>query len=207
MSQGHIADNISTPEVRVGALLSAGHLNARRVGAHDQIDDVPAAVNYVYQKIKGSQRWKKVEKGIFLAVAGGAGFGLGVLTGGAALGAAAGAAVGLGVDVGKSAVLDKVIHAVGGAMARGAKAGYKHLRHTKGVHRRQAAQVLLREASRWKSLGRPKDDRDGRLAYQTVGALLLDEVRLERMLNQVALGGGNPQVAVAVEEFAALLKS
>lgn len=207
MSQHHVVDNISTPEVRVGALLCTGHLAAHHVGAHEEITDVPAAVNYVYQKIKGSRRWKHVEKGIFLVVAGAAGFGIGVATGGAALGTLAGAGIGLAADVGKSATLDKAIHVVGGALARGTKAVYKELRHTKGVHRRQAAHVLLKAASHWKFHDRKEDDRDGRLAYDTLNALLLDDARLRRLLGQVALGGANPQVAAAEAEFADLLKS
>jgi hypothetical protein len=151
-----------SPELGIKSLMSQFAIEDAPVS--DEITNVPQALQYIFQKMKSSKKWKKVDKGtghvaaVGLGIAGGAVLGPLGLVGGAIVGEAVNATAGAGGIT----VLNK--------MNRGLKAAYKWTKGTKGKHRREAAKVLSYYAFRY-SCTRSDSDKHGVIAYLALSKL------------------------------------
>jgi hypothetical protein len=159
-----------SPELGIKSLMSQFAIEDAPVS--DEITNVPQALQYIFQKMKSSKNWKKVDKGTGHVAAVGLGVGAGALCLAVAplapivttlVGAAV---VGEGVNIAADAAGVTKLNKIN----RGLKAAYKWTKGTKGKHRREAAKVLSYYAFRY-SCTRSDDDKHGVIAYLALSKL------------------------------------
>lgn len=158
-----LAHKGSSNEEKIGTLMQLYGIRPGNIGATQKIETMEHAVQWLHQKMKTGEKYNKAQKVTVVAAT----------LGGGALGSVGGpllGAVGAGVGAAGGYATGKV--------ARLGKFLYKTARGTQGVHRMQAAQILVHSAGdRMLGLG----GEESQLAYDVL-LMFYDQPVLDALL-------------------------
>lgn len=177
-----IDQNRTSPLQELEALMTVERIAFDEVSG--DITNVTQAVQYLRQKMKASGKWRNANRAAHAVVVGATALGLGVATAGIGAAVVVGAAIGAGVGLIQSEVVDKTSGKAVNKVLRGMKSLWKSARGTKGVHRAQAADVLVTYGLRYIHTGRPVGgDRLAFLAYRALVILAGSDAALTTLVN------------------------
>jgi hypothetical protein len=171
-----------SPLQALEALMAAENIPCDAVSG--DISNVTQAVQYLRQKMKASGKWRTANRVAHTAVVAATAIGVGVATAGIGAAVIAGAAIGAATGLIQSEVIDKTSGRAVNKVLRGMKSLWKSACGTKGVHRGQAADVLVTYGIRYIHAGRPSaGDRLGSLAYRALVILAGSDSALTTLVN------------------------